>query len=467
MNIPRLVIAGTSSGVGKTTITMGLIAALKERGLRVQPFKCGPDYIDPSYLTLAAGLPCHNLDSWILPAESVLELFAHGSGESNMAVVEGVMGLYDGRIGLGSAGSTAEIAKILGAPVILVADVARMSESAAAIALGYRQLDPGVNIIGIILNRIGSASHLRSVKEAVEKKADMPVLGYLPKKASISLPERHLGLVPAAEKGELAEYLGMVREQIEATVDVPRIIRLAGEAKALPLLGERRLFPRKRKPVCTSIAVARDEAFNFYYQSNLDILAAWGAKISYFSPMHDIGLPSDTHGVYIGGGFPETYAAQLEANVSMKGALVAAADEGMPIYAECGGLMYLSAGIVDFDSNRYVMVGLVPGWAAMQDQRVRMGYAEAETLRDSILAGRGKKLRGHLFHWSKMPAPGEHAAYKIFAPEEQLEGFIGGQKANILASYFHLHFGTDPSLARQFVASCAEWAKIRVFRKTS
>jgi cobyrinic acid a,c-diamide synthase len=334
-----------------------------------------------------------------------------------------------------------------------------MSASAAAIVLGYRQLDPELNIAGVILNRVGSASHLRSVKEAVESKAGTPVLGYLPKQAKVGLQERHLGLVPAAEKEELTGYMSMVREQVEANIDVPRILRLASAAGPIPSLKERRLFPRGKKPVRTSIAVARDEASNFYYPVNLELLAAWGAEIRYFSPVHDTDLPSGVEGVYIGGGFPEMYAAPLEANTQMKQALLTAAGEGMPIYAECGGLMYLSQGIVNFEGDKYAMVGLLPGWAEMQNRRVRMGYAEAETLRDSILAERGKKLRGHLFHWSMMSAPGEKAAYRILAPEEQREGWVSGPKANILGSYFHLHFGADPSLARRFVESCAAWAK--------
>ncbi|MBI4187488.1 MAG: cobyrinate a,c-diamide synthase [Chloroflexi bacterium] len=459
MKIPRLVIAGTSSGVGKTTITAGLIAAMRWRGLRVRPFKCGPDYIDPGYLAMAAGSACHNLDSWILPPQSMVELFVRACEGCDLAVVEGVMGLYDGRMGSGSAGSTAEIARLLSAPVVLVVDVARMSESAAAVALGYRQLDPEIKISGVILNRVGSASHLRSTKEAVERKAGVPVLGYLPKHASVALPERHLGLVPAAEKGEIAEYIDAVREQVEATIDVPRIVELASAAGLVPAPEDGRLFPRERKPVCASIAVARDEAFNFYYQMNLDLLSAWGAELRYFSPLRDAGLPSGAGGVYLGGGFPEMHADRLGANAGMKKALAAAAGDGMPVYAECGGLMYVSQGIVGFDGDRHAMVGLLPGWAEMQKQRARMGYAEAETLRDSILARRGQKLRGHLFHWSKMPAPGDEAAYRILAPEEQLEGFVSGPTGNVLGSYFHLHFGADPSLAKRFVESCAAWAK--------
>jgi len=457
MNISRLVIGGTSSGVGKTTITAGLVAALRERGLRVQPFKCGPDYIDPSYHSLAAGLPCRNLDSWMLSQESLIELFTHATKEANIAVVEGVMGLYDGRNGLEDAGSTAGIARWLRAPLILVMDVAKMSGSAAAIALGYRQLDPELNLAGVILNNVGSPSHLHWVIEAVEKKAGIPVLGYLPKKAEMRLPERHLGLVPTAESGEFSEYMERIREQIKATVDVAAIIRLAGMTEPLPPVTESKLFPPKAEPVQTSIAVAQDEAFNFYYQDNLDLLAAWGAELKCVSPLHDSKLPSDTQGIYIGGGFPELYATELEANSGFKQDIVEAAEAGMPIYAECGGFMYISQGIIDFEGSKHAMVGLIPGWTAMQKKRARIGYAIAETLQNSILAPKGTKLRGHLFHWSKLLGLTERAAYRILEPEEQLEGFILGPESNVLGSYFHLHFGSEPSLAKRFVASCTQW----------
>jgi cobyrinic acid a,c-diamide synthase len=451
------VIGGTSSGVGKTTITAGLIAAFRERGMRVQPFKCGPDYIDPGYLTLAAGLPCRNLDSWMLSPESLIELFTHAAREADIAVVEGVMGLYDGRNGLESAGSTAEIARWLHAPVILVMDVAKMSGSAAAIALGYRRLDPEVKLAGIILNHVGSPTHLRWVTEAVEGKAGVPVFGYLLEKAEIGLPERHLGLVPTAESGQLSEYMERIREQVELTVDVAGVLRLAGVTEPLPQITESKLFPQEEEPMQVNIAVARDEAFSFYYQDNLDLLTAWGAGIRFVSPLHHSRLPADIQGVYIGGGFPEMYASELEANTGFKQALVEAAEAGMPIYSECGGLMYISQGIIDFEGNKHAMVGLVPGWAVMQKKRARMGYAVAEVLQDSILAQRGKRLRGHLFHWSMLPGPIERVAYRILEPEEQLEGFVLGPKSNILGSYLHLHFGSEPALARRFVGSCTKW----------
>lgn len=461
MNIPRLVIGGTSSGVGKTTITAGIIAALKEQGLRVQPFKCGPDYIDPSYLTHAAGLPCRNLDSWMLSRESMVELFNHAAMDVDVAIIEGVMGLYDGRNGLEGVGSTAEIAKWLHTPVIMVIDVAKLSGSAAAIALGYCQLDSEVNLAGVILNNIGSTSHLQWVTDAVERKAGVPVYGYLPKNSGLSLPERHLGLIPAHENEKYIRHIEVIRKQVQSTIDVAAILDLANKAMPMPQIEESRLFSGRKVAERINIAVAKDKAFNFYYQDNLELLTEQGAEIKFISPLHDSALPPDIQGIYIGGGFPEVYVAELEENVRFKKAVFEAAESGIPVYAECGGLMYISQGIVDFDGNEHAMVGLVPGWAKMQTKRTRMGYTTAEVLHDNILTQKGQILRGHMFHWSKLTETPVRAAYRVLEPEEQLEGFIIGAESNILGSYLHLHFGSDPMLAERFVESCAWWAKRR------
>jgi cobyrinic acid a,c-diamide synthase len=440
MQIPRLVLGGVSSGVGKTTITAGLVAALRGRNLSVQPFKCGPDYIDPGFLAQAAGLPCYNLDSWMLTPEAMVELFLH----------------YDGRDGPQGLGSTAEIAKWLQSPVILLINAGKMSQSAAALVLGYRQLDPTVNIVGVIANKVGSPNHLKSVTEAVEKRAGLPLLGYLPNKANLVLPERHLGLVPSVERPQPDDFLAQLVQQIEETVDIGRLLELARAAVPLEMSGGSRLFPQKKRARRTSIAVARDEAFNFYYQHNLDLLAAWGAELKFFSPLRDSSLPGGVKGVYIGGGFPEVFAAELAANTALKDDLASLANDGRPLYAECGGLMYLSQGIIDFDERRFPMVGLAPGWSKMQKKRQRLGYTTAEAVKDSVIATRGQKLRGHAFHWSNLPEPtAEQAAYRILEPAAQLEGFIAGPKANILASYLHLHFGSEPALARRFIESCS------------
>ncbi len=454
--IPRLVIAGAASGVGKTTITAGVVAALRSRGLRVQPFKCGPDYIDPSYHAVAAGVPCRNLDTWMISKEALLDLFARATRSADIAIVEGVMGFYDGRNGLEEAGSTAEIAKTLDAPVILILNVDKTARSAGAMALGYKEFDRNVRLAGVILNRTGSQNHLRWTKEAVEAATGIPVVGYLPKNADLHLPERHLGLVPTSEGGEMIQRIGSIRQQVEATVDVDKLITICRAAPVLEWPNSAGLFLLHDEGSRIRLAVARDEAFSFYYEDNLDILRAWGAEIVFVSPVHDSQL-GDVDGLYVGGGFPEVYAAQLSENRSFIHSIRMLAEAGLPIYAECGGLMYLSEGIVDFEGSRYPMVGLVPGWSQMQSKRVRMGYVSVEALADSILANKGQELRGHEFHWSKLQSFDGKAAYRVVGGD-RVDGFA---ERNILASYVHLHFGTDVSLARRLIAACEAWRSKR------
>ena len=461
MNIPRFVIAGTSSGVGKTTIATGITYALHRRGLKVQPYKCGPDYIDPGYLGLAAGGHCHNLDSWMLPEDNLKELFTYFSRGKDLALVEGVMGLFDGHRKPGGGGSTAKIAKIISAPVILVLNIAKMSESAAAMALGYCTYDPDVKISGIILNQVGSPTHLHSAKSAIEERCRIPVVGYLPKASNLTLPERHLGLVPAAERGSENSFLDELADLIERHIDLDLLLDLARQAPDFPLAENPVLFPEDSLPPRCRIAVARDEAFNFYYEANIELLKVWGADIVNFSPISDSSLPAGTSGVYIGGGFPEVFLHELETNTPMKHSIRQAVASGIPVYAECGGLMYLSDSIADFQGSRYEMVGLLPGCCEMQNKLQRLGYVKAAALRTTPIVEKGQEMRGHLFHWSRLDAPGEStAAYQITDPKEQLEGFVLGPRDNLLASYLHLHFGSNPRLAQRFIESCAAQAAL-------
>ena len=454
MNIPRFVIAGTSSGVGKTTIATGIIYALHRRGVKVQPFKCGPDYIDPGYLSLAAAGHCHNLDSWMLPESNLKELFAYFNRGKDVAIVEGVMGLFDGHRKAEGGGSTAKIAKIIGGPVILVLNIAKMSESAAAMALGYCTYDPEVKVSGIILNQVGSPTHLRSAKLAIEERCGVPVIGYLPKTTNLTLPERHLGLVPVTERGDEKNFLDELGDLIEQYIDLDLLLDLARKAPDFPLSSKPVLFPEHTFPPRCRIAVARDEAFNFYYEANIELLRVWGAEIVNFSPVADQTLPAGTNGVYIGGGFPEVFLKELEANISMKDSIKNAVASGIQVYAECGGLMYLSQGIADFQGNRFEMIGLLPGCCEMQNKLQRLGYTTATALKSTPIAEKGQPIRGHLFHWSRLDAPDEtKAAYQITDPKEQLEGFVLGPKDNLLASYLHLHFGSDPRLAKRFIES--------------
>ncbi|MFA4835991.1 MAG: cobyrinate a,c-diamide synthase [Dehalococcoidia bacterium] len=449
--IPRLVIAGTHSGVGKTTISIGVMAALKRRGLKVQPFKVGPDYIDPMYHLVATGLPSRNLDSWMVPPEAMVGLFDRAARRADISVVEGVMGLFDGHSGLDDAGSTAQVAKLIDSPVILIINVGAMARSAAAIALGYQRFDPELDLKGFIVNGVGGPRHFQWVKEAIEQTTSLPVLGYLPKnEADLKLPERHLGLVPTAEQGELVAFFDKLVSQIEETLDIDGLLRVAHSAG--PLVPENSgLFPVEPVSPLVRIAVARDEAFSFYYQDNLDLLEAHGAELVHFSPLEDRVLPENIGGIYIGGGFPEMFADKLSRNQSFIADLRRLASEGMPIYAECGGLMYLCRGVTDFEGNRYPLAGLVPGWSAMTRKLSRMGYVEVEFGRDTVLATAGTRLRGHEFHWSELEEALPSPAYRMTHPHIANEGYAEG---NLLASYVHLHFGTDPQLAPNFVRVC-------------
>lgn len=456
--VPRVIIAGTASGVGKTTFTVGLMAALQARGLRVQPFKCGPDYLDPTYHTLAASLPCRNLDTWMLTPEVMTGLFTHAVTGADLAVIEGVMGLHDGRGGAGARGSTAEVAKLLRAPVLLVIDTAKLSRSAGAMALGYQTFDPDVRIAGLLLNRVGTERHRRWVTEGIEERVRIPILGYLPHQASVVLPERHLGLAPAREVEDVAGSLAAIREQVEATVDVEGILALAHTAGPTP--AGRALFPETPPQSKVRIGLAHDAAFGFYYQDNLDLLRAWGAELVVVSPLRDHILPPDLHGLYIGGGFPELHARELTANRSLRQQIAEAAGDGMPVYAECGGLMYLAESLVDLEGQQHGMVGAVPGTSVMQRSRVRMGYVTATAIRDSILARAGVSLMGHEFHWSSMAPPDpRHAAYRISEDGNRLEGIVAGSAGNILASYLHLHFGSDLRLMHRFLERCRVWRR--------
>jgi cobyrinic acid a,c-diamide synthase len=456
----RILIAGTQSGVGKTTITAGLIAALRARGLSVQPFKVGPDYIDPTYHALAAGRACRNLDTWMLPPESVRSLFARATRDADIAVIEGVMGVFDGCNYEEEIGSSAEVAKLLDAPVVLVLDVAKVARSAAAIALGYRQFDPDLPLAGFILNRVGSAGHGEGVARAVEQATGLPVLGWLPREPRVQVPERHLGLIPTAEPGRWEEVVRAAGEWVDANLDLDRLLAIANVQELNPAeshsvrsaacgLAERDSTSRPR------IAVARDEAFHFTYEDNLDLLRSAGAELVFFSPVHDRELPRDTHALILSGGFPEVYADRLAANVDMHRALREAHAAGVPIYAECGGLMYLTQEIVTQEGRSYPMVGLLPGRSVMTG-RLTLGYRIARAAADSWLLRAGETIRGHEFHysvWENRPTSVE-PAFLVTAPRggitDQTEGACIG---NLWASYVHLHFCARPELAERFVSA--------------
>ncbi len=453
-----IVIAGTTSGVGKTTVATGLMGTLRKRGLRVQPFKAGPDYIDPTYHTWATGEPSRNLDTWLLPHNAVIELFHRAADGKDIAVVEGVMGLYDGRSAVGDEGSTAELARLLGAPVLLVVDSRKGARSLAAMVGGYQAFDPALRLGGVILNGIGSEAHLRLCREAIEHYTGVPVLGHLSRQASLSLPERHLGLIPTVEGPANDGFLAALVAQCESRFDIAGILHVAGQA-AVPGT-EPSLFPPQPAPPVTRIAVARDKAFSFYYQDSLDLLAARGAELVLFSPLADAHLPPDISGLYIGGGFPELYAGELAANLTVRQEIRDAAGRGMPVYAECGGLMYLGESLLDFEGKEHAMVGAIPVSSRIDSPRLSLGYRTVRALGDGPLLRRGQAVRGHEFHWSvPKRAPADSAAYHITDKGSRSEGF---QKGNLLASYIHLHLGSFPAMALRFIEACRQFREGRM-----
>jgi cobyrinic acid a,c-diamide synthase len=451
--VRAIVVAGPHSGVGKTTVATGLMAALARRGLRVQGFKVGPDYIDPTYHTLACGRPSRNLDRWLTDADGLAELFGRAAARADVCVVEGVMGLFDGRLGPTEQASTAEVAKLLGAPVVLVLDAARMARSAAALAWGFARFDPALRVAGVILNNLGSERHRAAVAPSVEQEAGLPVLGALRRDPALQLPERHLGLVPATEGALVDSFLDAVTAAVEQGCDLPRILRLAETAAQPARPGAPSLFPPAPQPPRARLALARDRAFSFYYQDSLDLLEAWGMELVPFSPLADEALP-DCDGVYLGGGFPELSAADLAANAPMLASVRQAAARGLPVYAECGGLMYLGRALRDPEGREHAMVGLAPFVTSMGAPRVTVGYRELRARADGPILRRGERVPGHEFHWSMLHsgADAAHASYDVLDQPGRLEGY---QRGSLLASYIHLHLGSRPGLAARLVDACA------------
>ena len=448
-----IVIAGVRSGVGKTTIASGVMGALARRGLRVQPFKAGPDYIDPTYHTIACGVPSRNLDTWLLPHPVVTELFHRAAGAADIAVVEGVMGVFDGHSSLDEDGSTAELAKLLDAPVILIADAGKVARSVAAEVLGYQQFDPKLRIAGVILNGVGSERHLEFCQPQIEATTGLPVVGWLPRRDDLVQPERHLGLIPTVEGTVVNQWYNALNAQIEQTVDLDAIIRIAATA-GRPASTASQVFPDGPQPVRAAIAVAQDRAFFFYYQDSLDLLSAWGAEVVPFSPLDGDTLPDGVGGVYLGGGFPELFAAELAQNDGMLRSMRSAVQRGLPVYGECGGLMYLGNSLSDLDGQQFDMVGAIPVVSSMEGRRLHLGYREVAACGDGPLLRAGEQVRGHEFHWSVLQEPPseESAAYRVVNQADRPEGF---RKGSVWASYVHVHLGSRPGLARRFVDACA------------
>ncbi len=458
---PRIVIAGVASGVGKTTVTVAMARALRARGQKVVLFKCGPDYLDPTYHERAVETPSQNLDGWMMGRDAVRATFVHAARGADVAIIEGVMGLYDGASPTEEQGSTAEIAKWLEAPIVLVVDAGGMARSIAAVAKGFAAFDPAARVGGVIANRVGSRSHLDLLRRALQSP---PILGGLPRDPEHAFADRHLGLHTADERVLPASLLDHWGDQASAWLDLDRLLELSRSAPALamslaPASPTRGVSSRRCR-----IGVARDEAFHFYYSDNLHRLEALGAELLPFSPIHD-PAPPDVDGLYLGGGYPEVHAEALSANATMRAAIAELGRRGCPVYAECGGLMYLTEAIRTLDGAGHPMVGLFPAEAQMRPTLQALGYVEVETQMPTILGPAGVRFRGHQFRYSELlPNPGADAVDRAFSlrrrrgDETLREGFRVG---NVLSSYVHAHWASNPQVPVALVDSCVGYGKER------
>lgn len=450
MKIPRLVIAGTTSGVGKTSITCSVIYALKKMGYSVQPFKVGPDYIDPSYLSAVSGNSTRNLDSWIMGKDAVVASFAKNSA-SDVSIIEGVMGYYDGFSGESNFSSTHHVASILESPVILVLDASRTARSIAATALGYAKFHRNSRIVGLILNKIGSKKHEAMCRAALVP-LKIPIVGCIPKNADLSLESRHLGLIPAIEQDDLKLKIGKVAKAISQYLDMEKIVSILKQAPPLARIEE-----KKRARPKTTIAVALDKSFNFYYYDNFDALKRSGAKLEFFSPISD-PAPPKCSGIYIGGGFPEVLGAPLAKNHSMKKAIKKLAEDSMPVYGECGGLMYLTKSI-EYARKKHSMVGLFDAQTSMEKKMI-LNYTKATASVSCLLAKKQSTFFGHEFHYSELRSVPKDSrfAYDLSIGVGISNKRDGLMEYNTLASYMHLYFDRGTH-APNFVNSCEKYSR--------
>ena len=455
MKIPTLVIAGVSSGVGKTSLTLGLVRAFSRRGMRVQPFKVGPDFLDPTYLSRAAGRPCYNLDGWMGNREHVQQLFSNACADADLAIIEGVMGLFDGSDPASNTGSTAEIAAWLGAGVVLVVHAHGMARSVVPVAKGFAEFDPSVNLVGVIANHVGSPRHVSWLRSALASEDAPKLLGAVPRNSLPSLPSRHLGLVTANEQTFSDATLDELADACEKHLDLDAIL---SAAKPIPVV-KPTPRPLSGNGSRVRLGVARDEAFHFAYPENLSALVDSGADLVFFSPLSDAALPEGLDGIYIPGGYPELFAAPLAENRSMRESIRQFGQSGSVVYGECGGLMYLGRSIVDEQGAEHEMVGLAPITTRKLDRLKTLGYVEA-TLREPCLWGTpGAVLRGHEFHYSEivnddLEAEGFRCAYALQRRKregKELEGFV---RDNLMLSYIHLYWASSPSATAAFIDRC-------------
>lgn len=459
MKVPAFIIAGVSSSVGKTVITLGIMEALRKRGVTVQPFKAGPDYIDAAFHTAALKRPSYNLDTWMMGPDGVKKTFRRRSQGADISVIEGVMGLFDGYDGGSDEGSTAHLAKLLKIPVILVVNAEKTARSIGAIVKGFQDFDKSVCVKWVIFNRVASPRHLKILADSL---ADNPVkiLGYIPQDEKFSLPHRHLGLVTHGDlrKGEWKRFIKKAADVVDKNIDLESLMD-KGQARILPARNPRPPFrPESSGNTAkkTRIAVALDNAFCFYYRENLDILERSGAELVFFSPIKDKRLPAGIGGIYIGGGYPELYAGALESNISLRREVKRLAQAGQPVFAECGGLMYLGSALKGKDGSNFAMAGVFPWTARMLPKRKALGYREVKALEGCPFLKKGASLKGHEFHYSELlkePPAGVRRVFKVVSGqrEESYEGYL---YRNTLASYVHIHFASNPAFAEGFVELC-------------
>jgi len=450
MKIPRFVIAGERSGVGKSLITTGILLSLKERGLSVQPFKVGPDFLDPMHHNIVTGNKSRNLDTWMFE-ESILEIFLKASEKKDISVIEGVMGFYDGIDGVNEKGSTAHLSKLLKSPVILVLDSRGSARSLGAIAMGFQKYDTDVNIAGVIFNNIGSDKHLNYLKQSLR---GVECLGGIPRVKEEILYSRHLGLVPPDELYNPEKY-EIIKGLVQDNVNIDRLIEISKNAEELEYTG-RSLFGKEDKKI--KIGVAFDSAFNFYYWDNFEILKSYGADIEFFSPL--TGKLPDVDGIYMGGGYPEIFAKELEANKSSMATVREKSEDEMPIYAECGSLMYLCKRLVNLDGKSFKMVGIFDADIEMTERRQALGYAEVKVTKDNILSKNNDIIRGHEFHYSRVSSLNEdNFAYEMKRGVGIQDGKDGLVSKKTIASYLHIHFATSPEIPQKFISSCLKYSK--------
>jgi cobyrinic acid a,c-diamide synthase len=449
-----LLVSGTASGVGKTTVALAIMAGLRRRGLVVQPFKCGPDFLDTGHHTRICGRSARNIDTWMLSSEANKSVLQSAARRTDALVAEGMMGLFDGKSGETEAGSTAEIAKLLELPVVLVVDAAKSARSIAAVVLGFEIFDPALKLAGVILNRVAGESHYAMLHAAIESSCKTRILGWLPREPAIAVSERHLGLQSATEAAQDSKdsAIDALAALAEKHLDLDTLLGLQCGLE----IAEVDTARIDRWPVAdrVRIGVPCDRAFSFYYEDNLDLLREQGGEIVYFSPMHDGALPPNLDGLYLGGGYPELHAEQLSRNRQMLEDIHAFATSGSPIYAECGGMLYLAESLRTADGSNYAMAGVLPLTMQMTEKLVQFGYVTVEFTHDCLLGCAGTVVRGHSFHYSRISSAGETpTSYRVqysMSGKEELEGF---RYKNVLASYIHLHFRSDARLAVNFVAA--------------